>query len=84
MTRPHSELIEIAFTFVSDCTTPQSVFEHAAELEQLGNHGAKIPPLRAHVWKAILDGLVTERRLVERDGVLVAPASHDERQMMLF
>jgi len=46
MTRPQSELVNIAYKFVSDCTTPQSIFEHAAELEQLGSHGARIPPLR--------------------------------------
>ena len=84
MTRPQSELIEIAYDFVADCRIPQSVFEHAAELEQLGSHGAKIPQQRAHLWKAILDGLVTDGRLIERNGVLVAPVKDDDKQMMLF
>jgi len=83
MTRPHSELIEIAFQFVADCT-PQGVLEHAAELECLGKHGAKIPPMRAHQWNSILWLLIVSGRLTERDGVLVAPVANDDKQMMLF
>jgi len=84
MTRPQSELVSIAYNFVSDCTTPQSIFEHAAELEQLGSHGARIPPLRAHQWNSLLWLLIVSGRLTERDGVLVAPVANDDKQMMLF
>ena len=70
--RTETELSQIALDFVTDCTTPQSVFEYAAELEKLGSHGAKIPAVRAHKWKAVIDALMTDGKLHEVNGLLVA------------
>jgi len=85
MTRSQSELIAIALSFVTDCRCPQSVFEHAAELEKLGMHGAAIPHMRAHKWKAIIDSLITSGKLIERDGCVVAAGDEDKlEQLPLF
>jgi hypothetical protein len=85
MTRKQAELVTIAYDFIADCTCPQSVFEFAAELEQLGAHGAKIPKQRAQYWKAIIDGLITDGKLVERDGcVFVVADKNTFEQRLLF
>lgn len=87
MTRSPEELSTIALSFVTDCRHPQTCFEHAAELESLGLHGAKIPSVRAHQWKAIIDGLVTDGKLIEVEGcVVAAPEVSDAEftQGMLF
>lgn len=84
--RSEKELSDTALSFITDCTTPQSVFEYAAELERLGMHGAKIPAMRAHLWKAVIDNLVTDRKLHEVNGcVLAVVGSKDEfEQLPLF
>ena len=84
--RSETELSQIALDFVSDCTAPQSVFEYAAELEQLGAHGAKIPAMRAHKWKAVLDNLITEGKLHEVNGLLLAvvDSKQEFEQLPLF
>jgi len=84
--RTDAELSQIALDFVTDCTAPQSVFEYAAELEQLGAHGAKIPAIRAHKWKSVLDSLITEGKLHEVNGLLVAvvESKQEFEQLPLF
>ena len=84
--RTDAELSQIALDFVSDCTTPQSAFEYAAELEQLGSHGAKIPAMRANKWKAVLDELVAIGKLHEANGSLVASieSKNEFEQLPLF
>jgi len=84
--RSDAELLQIALDFVCDCTSPQSVFEYAAELEQLGSHGAKIPDVRAHKWKAVIDALITNGKLHEVNGLLVAVvgSKHEFEQLPLF
>jgi hypothetical protein len=84
--RTETELSQIALDFVSDCTTPQSVFEYAAELEQLGSHGAKIPAVRANKWKSVIEQLITEGKLHEVNGLLVAvvESKQEFEQLPLF
>lgn len=84
--RTDLELSQIALDFVTDCTTPQSVFEYAAELEQLGAHGAKIPALRANKWKNVIDALITNGKLHEVNGLLVAVVGSKQEleQLPLF
>lgn len=84
--RTDAELSQIALDFVSDCTTPQSIFEYAAELEKLGSHGAKIPAMRAQKWKLVIDALIASRKLHEVNGVLLAAieSKQEFRQMDLF
>ena len=83
--RPNEEQSEVALSFVTDCRVPQSVFEHAAELEKLGAHGARVPPMRAHQWKAIIDGLMTDGKLTEVNECVVAPVAEDgPKQLTLF
>lgn len=82
--RTQTELTQIALSFVTDCRAPQSVFEFAAELEQLGAHGAAIPPMRAHQWKVIIDRLVTDGKLIDMNGCVVAPVVDGLKQMTLF
>lgn len=84
--RSDRELTELALSFVTDSTTPQSVFEYSAELEQLGAHGAKIPAQRANKWKAIIDRLITDGKLHEVNGLLVAvvDSKHEYEQLPLF
>lgn len=84
--RSDKELSDLALSFVTECTTPQSVFEYAAELEQLGAYGAKIPQMRAHKWKAVIDALITDGKLHEVNGfVLAVVGSKDEfQQLPLF
>jgi len=84
--RTETELSQIALDFVTDCTSPQSVFEYAAELEQLGSHGAKIPLVRANKWKSVIEQLITEGKLQDVNGLLVAVVgSKDEfQQLPLF
>lgn len=84
--RSDPELSQIALDFVCDCTTPQSVFEYAAELEQLGSHGAKIPAVRANKWKAVIDALITNGKLHEVNGLLVAVVGSKQEfeQLPLF
>ena len=82
--RSENELIEIALAFVTECNCPQSVFEFAAELEQLGSCGASILAMRANKWKAIIDRLVTDGKLTERDWCVVAIADTSFKQLALF
>lgn len=84
--RSDKELSELALSFITECTTPQSVFEYAAELEKLGMHGAKIPALRANKWKAVIDALITDGKLHDVNGcVLAVVGSKDEfEQLPLF
>ena len=84
--RTDAELLKIALEFVTDCTVLQSVFEYAAELEQLGAHGAKIPAMRANKWKAVIEELVTVGKLVEIDGSVVSSLEcrNSFRQLDLF
>ena len=84
--RTDKELTDLALSFITDCTTSQSVFEYAAELEQLGAHGAKIPAMRANKWKAVIDALITAGKLHEVNGcVLAVVGSKDEfEQLPLF
>ena len=84
--RTEAELSKIALDFVTDCTTPQSVFEYAAELEQLGSHGAKIPSVRAHKWKTVIDALMADGKLHEVNGLLVAAVESKQEfeQLPLF
>ena len=84
--RSDTELSQIALDFVCDCTAPQSVFEYAAELEQLGSHGAKIPAVRANKWKAVIDALITNGKLHEVNGLLVAVVGSKQEfeQLPLF
>jgi hypothetical protein len=85
MTRKRDELVDIAYDFIADCTCPQSVFEFAAELEQLGAHGAKIPKQRAQTWMKIINGLIDDAKLVERDGcVFVVADKNTFEQRLLF
>ena len=84
--RTDAELSQIALDFVSDCRTLQSVFEYAAELEQLGSHGAKIPAVRANKWKSVIDVLIAEGKLHEVNGLLVAvvESKQEFEQLPLF
>lgn len=84
--RTETELSQIALDFVTDCTTPQSVFEYAAELEKLGAHGAKIPAVRSNKWKAVIDALMAEGKLHEVNGVVLAvvDSKHEFEQLPLF
>lgn len=80
-----SEYSQVALGFIKTANRPQSAFEFAAELECVGMRGAKIPAARAHVWKAVIDRLITERKLVEtEEGVLASPEAEPPRQMSLF
>lgn len=84
--RTEIELSQIALDFVSDCTTPQSVFEYAAELEKLGAHGAKVPAVRAQKWKTVIDALMTGGKLHEVNGVVLAvvDSKQEFEQLPLF
>lgn len=84
--RTEIELSQIALDFVTDSTTPQSVFEYAAELEQLGAHGARIPKVRANEWMKIVSALVGGGKLREENGVVltVVEVANDFEQMRLF
>lgn len=82
--RTDKELKEVALVFISDSSTPQSVFEYAAELETLGAHGAKIPKLRANQWKSVIEELIDERKLDEVNSCVVVPFFNDVRQLDLF
>ena len=80
-----SEYSQVALDFIKTANRPQSVFEFAADLECVGMRGAKIPAARAHVWKAVIDRLIAERKLVEtEDGVRASPEAEPPRQMSLF
>ncbi len=85
MTRSQIELETIAYNFIVDCRVPQSVFEFAAELENLGAHGAAVPRLRANKWKSIIDSLITSGELTERNGCVVASVDSNKlEQQQLF
>lgn len=80
-----NEYDQVALDFVKAARYPQSVFEYAAELECVGMRGAKIPAARANVWKAVIDRLITQRKLVETvDGVKASPDAEPPKQLSLF
>jgi hypothetical protein len=80
-----SEYSKVALDFVRAARYPQSVFEFAADLENVGMHGGRVPAARAHVWKAVIDQLVTEGKLVESDrGVHGSTELDKPKQMELF
>lgn len=84
MTR-ESEFPQVAIDFIKSARYPQSAFEFADDLECVGMRGAKIPAARAHVWKAVIDRLITERKLVEtEEGVRASPEAEPPKQMSLF
>ena len=84
MTR-ESEHLQVALDFVKAARYPQSVFEFAAELECVGMRGGRIPVARAHIWKAVIDQLVTEGKLVVSDrGVHGSIELDKPKQMELF
>ncbi len=80
-----AEYAEVALDFVKAARYPQTAFEYAAELECVGMRGARIPAARANVWKAVIDRLITERKLVETvDGVIASPDADPPKQLSLF
>jgi hypothetical protein len=85
MTR-QSEHYQTALDFVKASRYPQSIFEFAADLENVGMRGGKIPVARAHVWKAVIDQLVTEGKLRQTpDGVCAVDGDEGKaKQLSLF
>lgn len=80
-----AEYDQVALDFVKAARYPQSVFEFAAELECVGMRGARIPAARAHNWKAVIDRLITERKLVETEQGVHAPRDAEPpKQLSLF
>jgi hypothetical protein len=80
-----SEYSKVALDFVRAARYPQSVFEFAADLENVGMHGGRVPAARAHIWKAVIDQLVTEGKLVVSDrGVHGSTELDKPKQMELF
>ena len=80
-----SEYPQVALDFVKAARYPQSVFEFAADLENVGMHGGRVPAARAHIWKAVIDQLVTEGKLVVSDrGVHGSTELDKPKQMELF
>jgi len=84
MTR-QSEYPQVALDFVKAARYTQSVYEFAADLENVGMHGGRVPAARAHVWKAVIDQLVTEGKLVVSDRGVHGTVEFDKvKQMELF
>ncbi len=80
-----SEYPQVAINFIKAADQPQSVFEFAADLENVGMHGGRVPAARAHIWKAVIDQLVTEGKLVVSDrGVHGSTELDKPKQMELF
>jgi hypothetical protein len=80
-----SEYPQVALGFIKAANQPQSVYEFAADLENVGMHGGRVPAARAHIWKAVIDQLVTEGKLVESDrGVHGSTELDKPKQMELF
>jgi hypothetical protein len=80
-----SEYSQVALNFIKAANYPQSVFEFAADLENVGMHGGRVPAARANVWKAVIDQLVTEGKLVVSDRGVHGLAELDKpKQMELF
>ena len=85
MTR-ESEHAQTALDFIKRARYPQSIFEFAADLENVGMRGGRIPVAKANVWKSVIDQLVKEGKLRQTpEGV--CPVDEDEgkaKQLSLF
>lgn len=80
-----SEYPQVALDFVKAARYPQSAFEYAAELECVGMRGAKIPAARANIWKAVIDRLIAQGKLVETaEGVRAPFDAEPPKQLSLF
>lgn len=83
--RPIEDLRKTVLDFVRESRESQSVFELCAELENLGMHGARIPAMKANKWKGVVDELITDRLMIETNGVVSVPVVEDKpKQMELF
>jgi hypothetical protein len=72
--------------YISDSTVPMSMWEYAAELENIGKTGAQVPQATAQNWKREIEQAIAKGLLIEdRDGNVKAPAlDAGPKQLTLF
>lgn len=73
-------------SYISDSTTPMSIWEYAAELENIGKTGAQVPKSTAQNWKREIEQAIAKGLLVEdANGNVRAPALDAKvKQLDLF
>lgn len=73
-------------SYISESTTPMSIWEYAGELERNGGSGAAVPKATAQHWKREIEKAIADGLLVEgTDGNIRAPAlDAGPKQMTLF
>ena len=72
--------------YIADSTTPISIWEYAAELENNGKRGAEVPKASAQHWKREIENAISKGLLVEdQEGNVKAPALDvGPKQLSLF
>lgn len=71
--------------FVGACRCPQSIFEFAAELANLGQHGSDVPRANAQHWKRVIEDAVKDGVLIEDgSGIRVPIEEATPKQLTLF
>ena len=73
-------------SYISDSTTPLSLWEYAAELENNGQRGAAIPKATAQHWKRQIEQAIEKGSLVEHSDGTVRACMPDAgpKQLTLF
>ena len=72
--------------YIADSSTPMSIWEYAAELENNGKTGAQVPQATAQNWKREIENAIAKGLLVEdSQGNVRAPALDvGPKQLSLF
>lgn len=72
--------------YIADSSTPMSIWEYAAELENNGKLGAEVPKASAQHWKREIESAIAKGLLVEdSEGNVRAPAlDAGPKQLTLF
>lgn len=81
-----SDLHASVVDYVKSSRVPMSIFEIAADLAKLGEHGAEWPRASAQIWKRNLEKAIEEGflRLDDHHFVRLPLAKPKEKQLSLF